>query len=206
MKQDLIDTVPDMAVSRETEARLDAFLTLLLRWNARINLVASNDPAVLRQRHIADSLQLLPLLPEGDGPMADLGSGGGFPGLVLAAAVTRPVHLVESDRRKSAFLQAAAAELGLSHVTVHAERIEAVTLPPIAVLTARALAPLEKMLPWAERLLAPDGVAIFPKGRNAAAELEAAQPGWTMAVQRFKSMTDPDATILKLSGLRRVGA
>ncbi|WBV43117.1 16S rRNA (guanine(527)-N(7))-methyltransferase RsmG [Pseudoroseomonas cervicalis] len=206
MKQDLIDTVPDMAVSRETEARLDAFLALLLRWNARINLVASNDPTVLRQRHIADSLQLLPLLPEGEGPMADLGSGGGFPGLVLASAVTRPIHLVESDRRKSAFLQAAAAELGLSHVKVHAERIEAVTLPPIAVLTARALAPLEKMLPWAERLLAPEGVALFPKGRNAEAELAAAQPGWTMAVQRFKSMTDPDATILKLSGLRRVGA
>nr|WP_305123477.1 16S rRNA (guanine(527)-N(7))-methyltransferase RsmG [Roseomonas sp. GC11] len=185
---------------------MEGFLALLLRWNARINLVASQDPVLLRQRHIADSLQLLPLLPEGEGVMADLGSGGGFPGLVLAIATTRPVHLVESDRRKAAFLQAAAAELGLAHVKVHAERIEAVRLPPIAVLTARALAPLEKMLPWAGRLLAPEGFALFPKGRTADEELRAAAPGWTMQVERFKSMTDPDASILKLSGIRRVGA
>lgn len=206
MKQDLHDTLPPPAVSRETEARLERFLALLLRWNARINLVASQDPAVLRQRHIQDSLQLLPLLPEGEGPMADLGSGGGFPGLVLAMAVRRPVHLVESDRRKAAFLQAAAAELGLTHVTVHAARIEAVRLPPLAVLTARALAPLEKMLPWAQALLAPDGVAVFPKGQGAEAEIEAATgAGWTMALQRFKSSTDPNATILRMSGIHRAG-
>lgn len=206
MKQDLLTLPAAPAVSRETEARLERFLTLLLRWNARINLVSSQDPAVLRQRHIADSLQLLPLLPEGEGPMADLGTGGGFPGLVLALAVTRPVHLVESDRRKAAFLQAAAAELGLAHVTVHPTRIEALRLPPVAVLTARALAPLERMLPWAQALLAPEGVAIFPKGQGAEAEIDtAAGAGWTMALERFKSSTDPNATILRMSGIHRAG-
>lgn len=206
MKQDVVQALPPLAVSRETEARIDAFVPLLLRWNARINLIAPMTEAAVRQRHVADSLQLLPLVPPGEGPLGDLGSGGGFPGLVLAMGLERPVHLVESDRRKAAFLQTAAAELGLRHVQVHVERIETVTLPPLAVLTARALAPFEKMLPWAERLLAPDGVAIFPKGRSALEELQAVEPGWTLAAERFKSSTDADASIFRLSRIRRAGA
>ncbi len=198
--------LPPLSVSRETEARIDAFIPLLLRWNARINLIAPTTEQVVRQRHIADSLQLLPLIPEGDTPLGDIGTGGGFPGLVLAMAVERPVHLVESDRRKAAFLQTAAGELGLPHVRVHAERIEAVKLPPLGVLTARALAPLEKMLPWAERLLAPEGIAIFPKGRTAAEELQATAGGWTLSAERFKSSTEPDASIFRLSRIRRAGA
>ncbi|RKK02393.1 16S rRNA (guanine(527)-N(7))-methyltransferase RsmG [Pseudoroseomonas wenyumeiae] len=201
-----MEALPPAVVSRETEARIEAFVPLLLRWNARINLIGPMTEAVVRQRHVADSLQLLPLVPPGEGPLGDLGSGGGFPGLVLAMALERPVHLVESDRRKAAFLQTAAADLGLRHVQVHIDRIEAVTLPPLAVLTARALASLEKMLPWAERLLAPDGVAIFPKGRTALEEMQAAAPGWTMSAERFKSSTDADASIFRLSRIRRAGA
>nr|WP_245215579.1 16S rRNA (guanine(527)-N(7))-methyltransferase RsmG [Pararoseomonas baculiformis] len=185
---------------------MDAFLALLLKWNARINLVAERDAATLRARHIADSLQLLPLLPPGGGPAADLGTGGGFPGLVLAIADrSRPWHLVESDRRKAAFLLAASAELGLSHVRVHAERIEAVQLLPLALVSARALAPLSVLLGHAARLLAPGGVAIFPKGRNAEAELTAAEAGWTMTAERFESRTEPGATILRISGICRAG-
>ena len=197
---------PAPGVSRETEARLEDFLALLLKWNARINLVAERDAAVLRARHIGDSLQLLPLLPEGQGEAADLGTGGGFPGLVLAIADTgRRWNLVESDRRKAAFLLAASAELGLSHVTVHAERIEAVALPPLALITARALAPLTVLLGHAARLLAPGGTAIFPKGRTAEAELTAAQADWTMDPERFESRTEPGATILRITGIRRAG-
>lgn len=197
---------PPAAVSRETGERLDAFLALLLRWNARINLVAERDAETLRRRHIADSLQLLPLLPENPGPAADLGTGGGFPGLVLAIADTaRPWHLVESDKRKAAFLLAASAELGLAHVTVHAARIEAVALPPLALLTARALAPLGTLLGHAARLLAPAGTALFPKGRNAEAELTAARADWTMEVARFESRTEPGATILRITGIHRAG-
>ncbi|TPG56905.1 16S rRNA (guanine(527)-N(7))-methyltransferase RsmG [Roseomonas nepalensis] len=198
--------IPPAAVSRETGERLDAFLALLLRWNARINLVAERDAETLRRRHVEDSLQLLPLLPPNPGPAADLGTGGGFPGLVLAIADTaRPWHLVESDKRKAAFLLAASAELRLAHVTVHAARIENVTLPPLALLTARALAPLGTLLGHAARLLAPAGTALFPKGRNAEAELTAARADWTMEVARFESRTEPGATILRITGIHRAG-
>ncbi|MXP64306.1 16S rRNA (guanine(527)-N(7))-methyltransferase RsmG [Roseomonas sp. M0104] len=194
-------------VSRETEERLEWFLDVLLRWNARINLVSGRDLEGVRERHLADSLQLLPLVPPGEGALVDLGSGGGFPGMVLAAALMRPVHLVEADRRKAAFLQAAAAELALSHVTVHPVRIESLRLPPAAVLTARALAPLAVLLPWAAAMLSPQGVAIFPKGRSAADELAAAKAaGWTMSVEQFKSKTDPNATLFRMSGIRLAGA
>lgn len=202
MKQPL--PLPDLP--HDVRSRLDAFLDLLLRWNARINLIAERDADAIRLRHLEDSLQLLPLLPEGDGrPMADLGSGGGFPGLVLALASGRETHLVESDRRKAAFLTDAAARLGLRQVRVHARRIEEVDLPPLGVLTARALAPLVDLLPHAARFLDSGGVAIFPKGRTADAELTAAAPGWNMTVERFQSRTDSSATILRLSDIRRAG-
>ncbi len=198
--------LPPMPVSDPaTTARLDAFTDLLLRWTLRINLIAERDAASVRNRHIADSLQLAALLPPGNGPVGDLGSGGGFPGLVLAIATGRPFHLVESDRRKAAFLTEAAARLGLDHVRVHAMRIEAVELPPLAALTARALAPLDDLIVHAERLLAPDAVAIFPKGRTAEDELTAARRRWTVRAERFASCTDPDATIFRLSEIRRDG-
>lgn len=184
-------------------AKLEHFLELLLRWNARINLVADRGADAIRSRHIADSLQLLPLLPPGDGALGDLGSGGGFPGLVLAIATGRETHLVESDRRKAAFLTEAAGRLGLTRLRVHPQRIEAARLPPLAVLTARALAPLAELLPDAARLLAPGGIAIFPKGRNAEAELTAALQHWQLQVERFASRTDPDSTIFRLSDIRR---
>ena len=194
---------PAPTLDAATTARLDAFTDLLLRWNSRINLVADRDAEAVRTRHIADSLQLLPLLPEGDGPVGDLGSGGGFPGLVLAIALRRPFHLVESDRRKAAFLTEAAAQLGLAHVRVHPARIEAARLPPLAALTARALAPLPDLLPHAARLLAPGGIALFPKGRTAEDELTATLLHWKLRVMRFASRTAPDATIFHLSEIRR---
>jgi 16S rRNA (guanine527-N7)-methyltransferase len=202
-----------VSVSRETsgipqallEDRLARFLDLLMRWNMRINLVADRDPDVIRRRHIEDSLQLLPLLPAGDEPVGDLDSGGGFPGLVLAMATARPVHLIESDRRKSAFLTEAAARLGLPHVQVHPDRIEAAQPPPLAAVTARALAPLDVLLGHASRLLAPGGTALFLKGRTAEAELTDAQRRWTVRAERFPSRTDPEATIFRLSQIRRAG-
>ncbi len=193
-------------VPRETEARLRDYLALLLRWNARINLVARADDDTLWTRHILDSAQLAPLLPDAPGPLVDLGSGAGFPGLVLALLGGRETHLVESDRRKSAFLQEATRTLGLSSVTIHPTRIEAARLPPAAVITARALAPLPALLSYAHRLLASRGIALFPKGRTATEELTAAASAWTMRVERFPSRTDPDSAILRLSEIRPVSA
>lgn len=197
---------PAPQLDAATERRLSDFLGLLQRWNGRINLVADRDPGVIRTRHLEDSLQLLPLLPPGDGPLGDLGSGAGFPGLVLAMAASRPVHLVESDRRKAAFLTEASARLGLAHVRVHPQRIEAARLPSLAVVTARALAPLPELLPHAARLLAPGGIALFPKGRTAEAELTEARHAWTFTAERFASRTDPEATILRLNDIRRADA
>lgn len=185
--------------------RTEQLFDLMLRWNQRINLVAKADNDTLWQRHVVDSAQLNDLLPPGSSPAADLGSGAGFPGLVLACMSERPWHLVEIDRRKAAFLIAAAGEIGLPHVQVHTTRIENVILPPLGVLTARALAPLGHLLGFAERLLAPDGVAVFPKGRTAEAELTAVRRDWHMAMERFPSRTNPASTIFRISRIRRAG-
>lgn len=184
-------------------AQLGEFLELILRWNGRINLVAERDATAIRHRHIADSWQLLSLLPPGETPIADLGSGGGFPGLVLAIGASRPIHLVEADRRKAAFLVEAAGRLRLAHVHVHACRVEEAPLPPLASVTARALAPLRDLLALAMPHLLPSATAIFPKGRSAEAELAAARTAWSFHVERFASQTDPEATILRLSDIVR---
>ena len=191
-------------VPRETEARLRDYLALLRTWSARINLIADAPEEEIWRRHILDSWQLLPLLP--DGPLADLGSGGGLPGLVIAIGREQETHLVESDRRKSAFLIEASRALNLRHVHVHPARIEAAKLPPIRIVTARALAPLKILLPQAAQILEPGGVCLFPKGRTADAELTEAAPHWFMRVERFQSRTDAQATILRLSEIRPAGA
>lgn len=189
-----------------TAARLATYRDLLLRWNATINLVSARTAMDIDARHIADSLQLLPLLPA-QGALADLGSGGGLPGLVIAAALPgREVHLVESDRRKAAFLIDAAGRMGLAHVRVHPQRIEQARLPAVAAVTARALAPLTMLIGYAARILAPDGTAILPKGRTAEQELTTAATDWHFTTERFISRTDPEATILRLSHIRRASA
>ena len=189
---------------REAEARLREYMRLLLAWNARINLVASAPEPDLWRRHVLDSWQLLPLLP--DGPLADLGSGAGLPGLIIATGRAQETHLIESDRRKATFLTEAARTLNLPHVRVHPVRIEDASLPHIRVVTARALAPLTVLVGHAVRFLGPDGVAVLPKGRTAEAELTAAAPHWLMRTERFKSRTDAQATILRLSEIRPAGA
>jgi 16S rRNA (guanine527-N7)-methyltransferase len=191
---------PPAPVSRETEEKLRTYLRLLMEWSRRINLVAAAPEEVLWQRHVMDSWQLLPLLPPG--PLADLGSGGGLPGIILAIGRADAVHLIESDKRKAAFLREAARVLGLKHVHVHPDRVEAVRIPYLAAVTARALAPMVDLLPHAAKLLAPRGVAVFPKGRNAEAELTAAAPHWFMQTERFASRTDPESTIFRLSEIR----
>ena len=191
-------------VSRETTERLRKFVDLLLRWNRTINLISRRDEALVWDRHIADALALLPLLPPEFVRAIDLGSGAGLPGLVMAIATGKPFDLVDADHRKAAFLREAARESG-APVTIHAARIEMLDLPPAPVITARALAPLPTLLGWAAPLLAPGGVCLFPKGRLTADELTAASAQWHMRVERFASPTDPDATILRISEISRVG-
>jgi 16S rRNA (guanine527-N7)-methyltransferase len=182
--------------------RLAAFAALLRRWNARINLVSPADLPLLEQRHIEDCLQLLPLLPPDTPCITDMGSGAGFPGLVLAIAAGVPVTLVESDQRKASFLREA-ARITEAPAQVMAARLEQAVVPPAAVVTARALAPLPRLLGWAERFLAPGGICLFLKGRQAEDELTAAAAEWHMAASRHRSRTSPDGVILLLSDIRR---
>jgi 16S rRNA (guanine527-N7)-methyltransferase len=190
------------SVSRETLERLDLFAEMLTRWNSRINLVSARDLDQLWTRHIADSLQLVPELPAGEA-FVDLGSGGGFPGLILAMASNSPVTLIESDQRKASFLREAARATGTT-ATVIARRIEQVELPPVRYVTARALAPLPRLLDWAARFLSEDGTCLFLKGRTVEDELTMAAAEWHMTLSRRPSRTDPDGVILRVSELRRV--
>jgi 16S rRNA (guanine527-N7)-methyltransferase len=183
------------------EARLRAFAELLLRWNPSLNLIAPRDAEVLWDRHIADSLQLVPLMPPGVARGIDLGTGGGFPGLVLAIATGVPFDLIESDRRKASFLRTAVLETG-APATVHCRRIEDAAVPPAPLVTARALAPLPRLLPMAARLLAADGICLLLKGAKADDELAAAATDWTMDVERLPSRTNREGVVLRLSGLR----
>jgi len=185
-----------------TEARLRQFAALVEKWSAKINLVSAGDLADLWERHIQDSLTLLPHIPPGLDRAIDLGSGAGFPGLVLAIATDIEFTLIESDTRKCAFLMEAARATRTSAKIVHG-RIEAAKTTPAMLVTARALAPLDKLLGLAKPHLAEGGICLFPKGPGAQAELTAAKPFWHMAVEIFPGASQKN--ILKVSGLRHAG-
>jgi 16S rRNA (guanine527-N7)-methyltransferase len=188
-------------VSRETAARLDRFAALLLDWQQRMNLIASSTERVLWTRHIADSLQLIDLAPDAE-IWVDLGSGGGFPGVVIACALAdKPgarVHLVESVRKKAAFLREAVRVCQVPGL-VHAERIaDFVKHAParIDVVTARALAPLDRLLSEASPLLKTGATGLFPKGQDVGAELTAVAKCRKIQLSLAPSRTDPNARIV----------
>jgi len=189
-------------VSRETVARLEAYAGLLKRWSGRINLVSRNTLGDLWRRHFLDSAQLLPLLPEKTRSLVDLGSGAGFPGLVLAILGVPGVQLIESDKRKGIFLREAARLTG-TPVKIVDSRIEAAKPDPADVVTARACAPLDKLLPLAQRFIGPNTVCLFLKGEQAADELTAARRDWKMAATQLPSRADPRGVILKLEQVTR---
>jgi 16S rRNA (guanine527-N7)-methyltransferase len=199
-------------VSRETAARLDRFVALLLAWQRTTNLIASSTVARLWTRHIADSLQLLDLAPTAR-TWIDVGSGGGFPGLVIACALAQvpgaAVHLVESNARKAAFLRAAQHETG-SPALVHAERMETFAQAyrgEVDALSARAVSPLKSLLDLSFPLLGKTGaVGLFPKGQNAELELREASNVWKMHATLVASRTDPSGRIVVIRGLERSAA
>lgn len=196
-----------MDVSRETSERLRMFAELVGKWTKQINIIGSGTTDDIWDRHIVDSAQIFPLAPENFSHWVDLGSGAGFPGIVIAilAAQDNPtaaVSLVESDQRKAVFLRTAARVLGL-RVRILAERVE--NLPPLEadVISARALGALPMLLSLAHPHMTTGGVAIFPKGRRATEELAAAKVTWRFDHDGTPSMTDPDARILRIERIRR---
>ena len=189
-------------VSRETLARLEAYAALLAQWNERINLVGRESLRDVWRRHFFDSAQLLPYLPPDTRSLIDLGSGAGFPGLVLAILGIPGVELVESDARKCAFLREA-ARIADAPVRVHHARIEALPPHQVDVVTARACAPLDRLLVMAQRFIAPHTICLFLKGGRAGEELTAAPRGWTMTAACHPSRADPRGVILKLEQIAR---
>jgi 16S rRNA (guanine527-N7)-methyltransferase len=207
-EQRLFTLLPDLNVSRETEALLRQFVALLGKWTVRINLISNSGLIDVWARHILDSAQLFRFAPAGPVHWADVGSGGGFPGIVICILAKESPHpfrvtLVESDQRKAAFLRVAAHELGLAP-RILSSRIE--DMPPlhVDVLSARALGPLSALLGYAERHLSRTGMAVFPKGRTAPAEIEAARQSWHFDLAASASMTDPEAQILRIQNISHV--
>ena len=181
-------------ISRETETRLDAYVDLLLQWQAKTNLVASSTLPNLWTRHISDSLQLLALAPNAK-IWIDLGSGGGFPGVVLACAMADTpgamVHLVERNAKKAAFLREAlriTAAAGTVHLADIGDSVD--SFPgPVDCVTARAVAPLHQLLGFAEPLLRDGTKALFPKGQDVEAELTEATKYWNILPRLHPSLT-----------------
>lgn len=198
----------NFGVSRETAERLTIYADLLTSWNPAINLVSKSTLPDLWTRHFADSAQVFEIAETSSGTWADLGSGGGFPGMIVAILASEKspglkITCVESDRRKATFLRTVARETG-TDVTVLSERIE--TLQPLGadVVSARALAPLPSLVGYASRHLAPGGIALFLKGTGQAQEIDLALASWAFQIDTFPSRTDRGAAILKLRSIRRV--
>jgi len=199
--------IAGLDVSRETFAALERFEGLVRRWNSTINLVSKASILELRSRHVIDSAQLMSLCPEAAGHWVDLGSGGGFPGVVIAilAKELHPglrVSLVESDVRKAIFLRQAVKELELP-ASVIGQRIESVAGLDADVLSARALAPLDQLLSYADRHLRQGGIALLPKGAQHQGELVAARKRWRFCCESQPSLSDPRAAILVIRNIHR---
>lgn len=202
-----LEFIKQTNVSRETIERLETYEDLLHRWTSKINLISKATLPDLWDRHFLDSAQLQAFMPP-EGLWADFGSGGGFPGLVLAAIAreTAPnlkFTLVESDQRKCAFLRTVTRELDLN-ATVSANRVEAIASLEADVVSARALAPIGMLLAYAAQHLKPGGLAIFPKGASHEEELKDALAEWRFQVQTRASLTSDAASIYLFKDIVRV--
>src|SRR6185369_13083559 len=194
-------------VSRETLGQLEALVETLVRWQKAINLVGRATMEHVWSRHVLDSAQIAPLIPAEAKSLADLGSGGGFPGLVLAAL--RPdldMTLIEADARKAAFLGEAGRRMALRKPPrVVVGRIEEAPPAKADVVTARAMAPLSQLLAWADRHRADTAICLFHKGKGWQSELTEATKDWDIACQPLASITDSDAVILRIGSYTATG-
>lgn len=183
--------------------RLALFVAEIGRWSRGLNLVSRGDLSSIWERHVLDSVQLAPLIPAAVDRAIDIGSGGGFPGLVLSIVTGLSFDLIEADQRKSAFLREAARITG-APARVHAKRIEAAMLPPAPLVTARALAPVGKLLEISRHLATEESFFLFPKGVTANEELTAAEAKWNMQAERYPSRLPGGGVLLRISkvGLR----
>ena len=184
-----------LGVSRETLDRFSVYGELLIKWQSAINLVSSNTIGDLWHRHFLDSAQIFSLLPPETKNILDIGSGAGFPGLVLALMGAKNVTLVESDTRKCMFLKEVLRETN-SIANIENCRIESFTKSNFDVVTARALAPLDKLLVYAQPFFRAGTVGFFPKGRQFGSELASAKKHWQLKYSLVPSVTDTSGAII----------
>jgi 16S rRNA (guanine527-N7)-methyltransferase len=198
--------IREFDVSRETIERLELFAHLLRCENEDQNLVAASSLDAVWNRHLLDSAQLLRLAPSPEASWIDLGTGPGLPGLVVALLHKGEVTLVEERKRRVDFLQRAVARLGLDRVRIIAGKVERLAPEPYDVISARAFAPLEKLLTVGARFSTEKSRWVLPKGRNAGAELEAVRTSWQGDFRLESSLTDPDAYIIVADRVRQRGS
>ena len=193
-------------VSRESLERLATYVELLRSWQSRINLVGPATIPAAWHRHIEDSLQLLRYIPENSGRVIDLGSGAGFPGLVIAIASQLLTDLIESNGKKAAFLREVIRQTGAT-AKVHQARIEDWTAVhsklEVKLITSRALAPLPQLLAYSEPFFQSGAIALFHKGQDVDKELAEAHKGWILDAVRHQSVTDPSGSLLEIRTARR---
>lgn len=189
-------------VSRETLDKLDVLRGLVIEASRQQNLISAASIDTFWVRHIVDSAQLLLHSPSSADSWLDLGTGAGFPGLVIAILVDTPVHLVEERRKRHEFLTATTERLGLTNVTVHGCRVEVLNLGTMGVISARAFAPLPKLLSLGHRFSQKGTVWLLPKGKSAKEELESIGDAWQGVFHVKQSITDPDSAIIVARGIR----
>lgn len=180
--------------------KLDRYEAMLRRWQRAINLVSASTLDQVWRRHFLDSAQLFGLLPHPACSVLDIGTGAGFPGLVLAMLGARDVHLVDSDTRKCGFVSQVARETG-TRVSVHPVRIEALRAGRFDVVTARACAPLDRLIALAQPHVHADTVCLFPKGQSVARELDTIAVGTRLRVSTIPSLSSPGGTVVRMEGL-----
>lgn len=201
------ENLAKFGVSRESFERLLIFERLLLTWQAQINLVSDSSLPDLWNRHIIDSVQLLPLIPKTTVAIADLGSGGGFPGLILAATQSAEVHFYEANAKKTAFLNEALRQMKIGG-SVHRLRLESMSepvgMPDVQLVTARAFAPLSVLLGLAEPFMRRGACALFHKGQEYNTELIQAAKSWKISYDSHPSVTDSQSVILEIKEIAHV--
>ncbi len=192
-----------LCVSRETLEKLDAFQQMVIEENDRQNLISAGTIDQFWSRHIVDSAQLLSLAAN-EGVWIDLGTGAGFPGVVIALLRDSPMIFVESRRKRIDFLVESVEKLGLAHVRIHGGRLETMPATTTSVISARAFAPLPKLLNLAHRFSNNETIWVLPKGRSAHEELETVRRSWQGVFHVKQSVTDADAAIITATGVRRI--
>ncbi|MFH1157875.1 MAG: 16S rRNA (guanine(527)-N(7))-methyltransferase RsmG [Pseudomonadota bacterium] len=193
-------------VSRETREKFNRYAELLLKWQKAVNLVGDSTLEDMAERHFLDSAQLVNHIPDKQVRLADMGSGAGFPGMVLAMMGVSEVHLIESDVRKATFLREVSRETQ-TKVFVHDDRVENTIIPDLDFVTARALAPLRDLLTMAGKLSTPHRpyTCLFMKGEKTDEEVVMARKRWNFKLETFPSITSPEGKILKISNINRLG-